>query len=99
MSLANLVICFGLDGHVEIEDFCNSSLNSSQQTPFSVELVPADLEIMDHCGSCVDISISLNCQEEFTKKIKIELTKFNPLPKADCFSPEFILPYESSKVF
>ena len=97
MSLANVLICFGLDGHVEIEDFCNSSPSSSQQTPFAVELVPADSEIIDHCGSCVDINISLNCQEKFTNKIK--LTKLDPLPKAGCFSPVFFLSYENSHKF
>jgi len=60
-SLHGAVLCFGTDGHVEIEptfhERCNDSAHS-QHTGQEQPSYQVDHIENEHCGPCLDISIS-----------------------------------------
>jgi len=70
------VLCFGSDGHIEIEsafhERCDHPVHSyaSDQNQLSSE---AEHEICKHCGPCVDIPISIGLA-----KISRASTQLNP---------------------
>ena len=74
--LQGTVLCFGADGHVELESAfhqrCNDPDHShaSDQTQFSHE---TDRGKGEHCGYCVDIPISVD-----VAKISSVLRQLNP---------------------
>ncbi len=58
-----LVLCLGMDGHMEVENSRNGSCCSSTETPLrehflSSSLTPETAD--DHCGHCIDIPITRN---------------------------------------
>lgn len=71
------VLCFGADGHIELESAfrkcCNDLVHSSasDQKQFSPE---AEHEIGKHCGPCVDVPISIGLA-----KISRASTQLNPI--------------------
>ncbi len=70
------VLCFGADGHIELEsafhERCDHPVHSypSDQNQLSSE---AEHEIGKHCGSCVDVAISIGLA-----KISRASTQLNP---------------------
>ncbi len=75
-SAHGAVLCFGSDGHVEIEaafhESCDHSVHSSapEKNQLSSE---ADHERGKHCGPCVDVPIPIGLA-----KISRTSTKLNP---------------------
>jgi len=70
------VLCFGADGHIELEsafhERCDHPVHSypSDQNQLSSE---AEHETGKHCGSCVDVAISIGLA-----KISRSSTQLNP---------------------
>ena len=66
MSLPGVVLCFGTDGHIALENYtsgfcCDYDLNTSQNRDLYLESL--NYSKTNHCGTCVDVRTSDNNSE------------------------------------
>jgi hypothetical protein len=76
-SLPGFVLCFGEDGHIELEISVNDRCG-----PETVDIGMAALSSQDadHCGDCADIPLfSQAMQSHFTKQAAAPRPDFQPL--------------------
>ncbi|MCP4262104.1 MAG: hypothetical protein GY774_32080 [Planctomycetes bacterium] len=71
------VLCFGVDGHIELESAFHDDCSEPGHSSVSGQVVlssKADSEICEHCGPCIDVPISKDL-------VKISNTpqKLNPI--------------------
>ncbi len=64
-ALQNLVLCFGVDGHIGVKSTlagtrCDLFLNMASQGASSLPSVKEIAPLYPHCGPCLDLSISVD---------------------------------------
>jgi hypothetical protein len=58
-NLCGAVLCFGSDGHVELESVTDSCCRKNPGSPGHCLPADSDLDIHDHeCFDCIDVSVS-----------------------------------------
>ncbi len=67
-GMGHIVLCFGADGHIAVETVPNGHCSnfmrvSTYTTQQSTQIIGRDFT-GDHCGSCVDISVSIGSLNE-----------------------------------
>jgi len=71
------VLCFGVDGHIELESAFHDHCSEPDHSPVPDQIVfssIANSEICEHCGPCIDVPIS-----KYLVKISNTPQKLNPI--------------------
>ena len=99
-SIKGFVLCFGSDGHIDIETTLNG-YECGQYSPFPLKKTTSiyskkdTIDSKGHCNSCIDIPLSI----DYSLQKIINTTRSRPTQvKAPLISPLLCFPFYPTKI-